>query len=60
MKQAGKAAHLSWMQMPDLASAGLWHRVGGKDPSFHHQLVPGLQRRNLSDVWSAENVDMIA
>jgi len=32
---------------------------GGKDPSFHHPLVPGLQRRNLSDVWSVENVELI-
>lgn len=31
VKQAGKAARLSWMQMPDLASAGLWHGgEGGK------------------------------
>lgn len=29
VKQAGKAAHLSWMQMPDLASAGLWHGGDG-------------------------------
>lgn len=31
----------------------------GKEASFHHQLVPDLQRRNFSDVWAVENVDMI-
>lgn len=36
-------------------------RGRGKNPSFLHQPVPELQRRNLSDgVWMAENAELTA
>lgn len=59
VKQAGKAAYLSWMQMPDLASAGLWHRGGKKIQVSTTNWCQSFKEEIFSDVWSVENVDTI-